>query len=67
MTTDTIHEQPNPPAPVAPPDNDDLPHPLTIFVNQSDRKRIVAALRRIHADRAAALLTALGLSRGDAS
>ena len=65
MTTRAKTNDPHPPTPCAPPPIDDLPHPLTIFVTERDRKRIIAALRRIHTDRAAALLLSLGLSEGD--
>lgn len=51
-----------PPAPAQPPNPDDLPHALTFFVTQRDRKRIIAALRRIDSDRAAALMTAVNLN-----
>jgi len=66
MTTETNHDQPTPPAPLAPPDIDDLPHALTFFVSRRDRGRIIAALRRIDPDRAAALLMALNLQDGGA-
>lgn len=65
MTTNTPTNN-TPPAPSAPPDINDLPHPLTIFVSRRDRKRIIAALRRIDADRGNALMKALGISCGDA-
>jgi hypothetical protein len=65
MTTKATPRQPHPPTPGAPPPIDDLPHALTFFVSHRDRGRIIGALRRIHTDRATALLTALGLSTGD--
>jgi len=65
MTTKKKKTNTNPPAPAQAPPIDDLPHPLTIFVSSRDRKRILAALRRINTDRAVALLTALGLQAGD--
>ncbi len=63
-TTAQKTQESSAPLPSPPPDIDALPHPLTIVVSSRDRKRILAALRRINTDRAAALLTALGLQAG---
>jgi len=54
----------NPPTPAPPPDPEGLPHALTFFLTQRDRKRALAALRRIDSDRATALLSALHLRQG---
>jgi len=49
--------------PVPEPTREHLPSALTIFLTANQRRRVTRALRAIHRDRAAALLTALGLER----
>lgn len=41
--------------------DDDVPASVTFFVSARDRRAILDALRRIHRDRAAALLKALNI------
>jgi len=41
---------------------DELPHALTFFLSERDRRRVVRALRKIDGDRARALLVALRLN-----
>jgi len=56
-------KKPKPPKPAPPPNPDDLPHPVTFFLTAGERRRVLRALRTIHADRAAALLKALSIRR----
>ncbi|MEM9065884.1 MAG: hypothetical protein AAGB51_10390 [Planctomycetota bacterium] len=44
-------------------DRDHLPHPVTFFLTESERRRVLKKLRRIDRDRARALLVALGISK----
>ena len=41
----------------------ELPYPLTFFLTERDRERVVRALARHDGDRSRALLVALGLRR----
>jgi len=52
-----------PPKPAPPPDPDTLPHPVTFFLTRAERRRVLRALRAIHADRRRALLVAIKLGR----
>ena len=47
------------PRPAKPPPVADLPHPLTFFLTGRERAAVLRALRRIHADRAVALIAVL--------
>jgi hypothetical protein len=43
------------PTPQRAPCAETLPHPLTFFLTVAERRRVLAALRRVHADRRVAL------------
>lgn len=45
--------------------SDGLAHPLTLFLTEAERSRVLAALRRFHRDRVRALLKALGVEQGE--
>lgn len=50
-----------PPSPA--PDEQDLPHALTFFVTEGVRRRVLAALRELDADRVRALCLALDIDQ----
>ena len=60
MTRDICGSRPGQPKP--PPDPDRLEHALTFFVTSAQRRAVLAVLRAHSTDRAAALLTALGIA-----
>jgi hypothetical protein len=51
----------DPPRPVRAPPPDALPSSVTFFVTAAQRRALLARLREIHHDRAAALFAALGI------
>jgi hypothetical protein len=51
------------PTPAKPPEDAEIPHPLTFFVTRAQRRAILAALRAIDVDRSRALRTALRVER----
>lgn len=52
-------------APGRPAEPNDTPYPLTFFLRARQRVRVLAALRPLDADRARALLKALGLDSAE--
>lgn len=50
--------------PAPPPRYGSLPHALTFFLTADERSAVLSALRPFAADRAAALLRALGIDHG---
>lgn len=62
MTDLSKMEQPGlPPMPVRERDEEALASALTFFLTRSQRSRVLRALRRVHPQRARALLITLGL------
>jgi hypothetical protein len=57
----------SPSKPSSPKSADDLPHPLTFFLTQAQRRRVIAALRALHRDRITALHRALRIQPGPAA
>ncbi len=61
--TSTIHDDPAPA-----PSQDTLPHPVTFFLRDGERREVLSRLQRISCNRTQALLKALGVPQpeGDA-
>ncbi|MCA9293778.1 MAG: hypothetical protein KDA20_08190 [Phycisphaerales bacterium] len=51
------------PAPRSAPERGELPHPLTFFLSEGERRAVLARLRAVARDRAAALCVVLEVER----